>query len=256
MSDCGFEEFQDLALCSGLLIAIIQTTLPILISIRLLIPHMQSCNLSMYLLARTFNKSYFKDLLKLGISVTVKSSLISLINFLTVNFLFSWLLWSLTDTLLDTSKNNRENVFRGKNFLSSCVLSLFSSTPGYSVQLPRSSQMVLLCVVTVLRMPSAFLYVNCSWTLPSMEGLSDKTGSHQVGKEEEKICHSAVPSQPPIHSFFLFFFLLSVFLHFFLEKKSPYICGKMLIKVVPGSKQLKLHVQMGSKWLKIKTHFL
>lgn len=45
MSDYGFEEFQDLALCPGLLIAIIKTTLLTRISIHRLILHMQSRNL-------------------------------------------------------------------------------------------------------------------------------------------------------------------------------------------------------------------
>lgn len=66
-----FEDFQDLALCSRLLIIIMKTTFLTCIPIYLfnLIPHRQSGNLSVYLPTGNFNRLYFKDTLKLGIHV-------------------------------------------------------------------------------------------------------------------------------------------------------------------------------------------
>lgn len=104
------------------------------------------------------------------------------------------------------------------------------------------------CYTDAINISLRWLLVN-----PVQHGMVKwQTGSHQVGKEEEKIVATLLFLINHLSIPLCFFPCLLTFLPW---KKSPHICGKMLIKIVPGSKQRKLHVQMGRKWLKIITPF-
>lgn len=131
----------------------------------------------------------------------------------------------------------------GLHSLCVCPLSLLlrHSAPSNS---PASPKCGFILGIHVGLLPSEFLYAVRSLTLPTRVRLSDFLGSHQVVKEEEKHpCSVAALGQPSAgnHPSMIFLFCCCCFglLTFLPWKKLLKFVAKMIIKIVPGSKQLK-----------------